>query len=733
MSKFLNPVRMMLMAMIVFLTACNTTLNLPAENNTAAADQWQISDTSTLSSYSLPVFEPVPAGRFDNGRMWTFEYAPVDYFRETYAFEPSTDWFEHARLGSVRLPNCSGSFVSASGLVMTNHHCAREQISQVSTGDENLLDNGFYAITLSDERRIEDYYVDQLIEIRDVTDRILAEIDAAPLESRAEVRQLAIERLEAQFSAEVASDESMVVQVVSLYNGGRYSAYFFRRYSDVRLVMAPELQIGYYGGDTDNFTYPRYNLDMTFYRVYENDAPLASDYFFPFSREGVQEGDAVFLIGNPGNTSRQQTVAQLTFRGLYGDKYYANFISRVILGLEGYYAADPVEAEAMDLRNFIFALKNAEKFYGGQVLALQDPHLMGRRVDNENSFRAKIGANPVLAGEYLPIIDRIAEIQLEKIAYAPMYFSSIGISPNARVSSAIEQRALYAFIYGYYTSMGVPAENLSGLRQQILNIRNKPAAQELEMLTQRLLLIEDILGSSHPVVALMQQSGSARDLAQAMIAGSPLAGAETTAAFLDTDFMNTPDLAFLIIKELGPQILEAQEAYRELMVEEDELLSQLGRAWFAVYGTSIPPDATFSLRISDGVVSSYNYNGTLAPAYTTFYGLYDRAHSHHTNPEFSLPARWQKPTTTMDLSTPVNFVSTNDIIGGNSGSPVVNVRLEIVGLAFDSNIEGMGASDFILDGEYSRTVSVDSRGMLEALRHVYKADRLVAEIINARR
>lgn len=731
MALYLNPVRMLVLAMFVMLSACTPTQEISRNDQPVAEPAPQAASTATRTA--LPVFEPVPAGRFDNGRMWTFEYAPVDYFQQTYNFEPTPAWFEHARLGSVRLPNCSGSFVSPNGLVMTNHHCAREQISQVSRDDENLLDNGFYAATLSDERHIEDYFVDQLIEVRDVTDRVLSEVDAAPLAERAAVRQAAIERLESEFTAEVAGYGNRVVQVVSLYNGGRYSAYFFRRYTDVRMVMAPELQIGYYGGDTDNFTYPRYNLDMTFYRVYENDAPLASEHFFPFSREGVEEGDAVFLIGNPGSTSRQQTVSQLTYRGLYGDKYYANFISRVILGLDEYYAAQPVEAEAMDLRNFIFALKNAEKFYGGQVLALQDPHLMGRRVDNENTFRASIAHDPALASEYLPLMDRIAEIQLEKIEHAPMYFSAVGISPNARVSSAIEQRALYAFIYGYYKSTGVPEENLSGLRQQILNIRNKPAALERAMLTQRLLLIQDILGPEHPVVAMLMAGRDSQSLAEAMIAGSPLARAESTEAFLNSDFMNLPDLAFLVIKEMGPQILAAQEAYTMLSQEEDELLSQLGRAWFAVYGTSIPPDATFSLRISDGIVSSYSYNGTVAPAYTTFYGLYDRAHAHHTNPEFALPERWQKPVTTMDLSTPINFVSTNDIIGGNSGSPVVNVRLEVVGLAFDSNIEGMGASDFILDGASSRSVSVDSRGMLEALRHVYKADRLVSEIINARR
>lgn len=708
----------------LFLASCASTNEIAVEREPVQLPEQQ-------PTTSLPTFESVPSGEFDNGRMWTFEYAPVEYFRDTYKFDPTDEWFELARLGSVRLPNCSGSFISANGLVMTNHHCAREQISQVSLDGEDLLDNGFYAETLADERKIDDYYVDQLIEIRDVTDLILDEVDAAPVDERAAVRREAIDRIQSQLLDEMGDQDDVVVQVVSLYNGGRYSAYFFRRYSDVRMVMAPELLIGYYGGDTDNFTYPRYNLDMTFYRVYVDDAPLNTPFHFPFAKQGVEEGDAVFLIGNPGNTTRQQTVAQLTYRGIYGDNFRAMFINRVIAALDAYYDEDPEGGDELDLRNYIFSLKNADKFYGGQVEALQDPFLMGRRVDNEARFRSALEADEALASEYLPIMDRIAQIQEEKIGYSIYFYPGLGISANSRLSSSVMQRGLFVFLYSYYLNMGTPAENLAPLRNQMASIADKPTALDRNLLQSRLQLFQQILGEDHPTVIAMFDGRSVDEVVAEIMRESAFTSAESTAILMEGNLADSEDPMLVLVSAFAPELLEAQENYQALAQEEAELLSQLGRARFTINGTSTPPDATFSLRISDGVVSSYEYNGTKAPVYTTFYGLYDRHYSHVGEPEWDLPGVWEKPSVTLDLATPVNFVSTNDIIGGNSGSPVLNVNLEVVGLAFDSNIEGMGSSDFILDDHSARAVSVDSRGMLESLRHVYKADRLVREIMNA--
>ncbi|TVQ05083.1 MAG: S46 family peptidase, partial [Balneolaceae bacterium] len=653
----------------------------------------------------LPRYEPVTAGRFDNGRMWTFEYPPVTYFRETYNFDPDEEWFSHARISSVRLPNCSGSFVSSSGLVLTNHHCAREQITQVSRDDENLLDYGFYAPTLSDERHIEDYYVDQLIEVRDVTSMVMNVVDAAPLEERAMVRESVLRELEEDLSSTLENPDTDLVEVVSLYNGGRYSAYIYRRYSDVRLVMAPELQIGYFGGDDDNFTFPRYNLDMTFYRVYVGDKPLSTPIYFPFAETGVEAGDAVFLIGNPGSTSRLQTVTQLAYRSLHSDLYQYYLYSRAIKGLESYYEFDPDEGDTWDLRNFIFSLKNAQKFFGGQVEALRDPVLMGRRTYNDNSFHSQLAADPELSESYKPLLERLEAIQYEKIQYSKGYHVFLGVAPNLDFSSSVMQRAFMSFIYATYLEEGIPAELLGSFKEQIIGINDRPEEFDRFMLTQRFELIRDIYEDSGLMTLDIMEGKSAEEMADEIIAGTAFRNSEGTRDLLESDILNSGDPAIEILKFIAPEVLNSQEQYSELLAEEDEIMGELGRAWFAVYGTDIPPDATFSLRISDGVVSGYEYNGTIAPVYTTFFGLYDRAYSHYGDPQWALPERWKEPSATLDLSTPVNFVSTNDIIGGNSGSPVVNINLEVVGLAFDSNIEGMGSSDFILDDRAARAVS----------------------------
>ena len=716
----------LLFSVSIYMTSCSGTKEVAdVQEHTEERTEETITETRIESPF--PEYESVPAGEFDNGRMWTFEHPPIDYFSETYSFNPDQDWFDNARLSTVRLPNCSGSFVSETGLVMTNHHCAREQITQVSRDGENLLDDGFYAETLNDERSIENYYVDKLVEIRDVTGLILDEVDAVPVEERAQVRQSAINELENELQAD--QDDDIVVQVVSLYNGALYSAYFFQRFDDVRLVMAPELQIGYYGGDEDNFTYPRYNLDMTFYRVYDGDDPLDTPVYFPFSDTGVEEGDAVFMIGNPGSTSRLETMAQLNYRAFYSDVYRHNLFTRVINGLEQFYEVDPEEGDERDMRNFIFSLKNAEKLYGGQIEALRDPFLMGRRADNENSFREDLQANPELAEYYLPMMDRLNEIQAEKIEFADFNYPSLGISPNSDFSSATLQRAMFAYMYASEIENGAAAEELTPFMFQILAVEDNPLELDRYLLTERIKLFQDILGEDHSLIQEILKGRSADEVADEIIGQSAFVTAEKTEAILENDILGSGDPAIEFAGLITPNIMEAQQFYSMLMGEEQELMNELGRAWFAVYGTQRPPDATFSPRISDGVVTGYDYNGTKAPIYTTFFGLYDRAHSH-SDPLWDLPERWSEPSSTLDLSTPVNFVSTNDIIGGNSGSPVVNISLEVVGLAFDSNIEGMGSSDFILDDRSARAVNVDSRGMLESLKHVYEAQRLVEELLN---
>lgn len=544
--------------------------------------------------------DTVKAQKFDNGKMWTFDFPPLDYFASEYGFRPTQDWMDKVRMSALRFADyCSASFVSEDGLVMTNHHCGRESVSQVQKEGEDLHQDGFIAAKLEDERKVPGLFVDQLVKIIDVTKEVQSAIDKGKdPEEKDDFKFQTISGIEKKYS----EGKTVVCQVVTLYNGGVYSAYVYKRYNDVRLVFAPEDQAGFFGGDPDNFTYPRYNLDCTFFRVYdETGKPLKVDNFFRWSSNGAEPGEPIFVVGNPGSTSRLLTVSQLEYNRDISYPLILNYINNFVDSLRREIAKNPDKEK--ELNNTLFEYTNSQKVYKGTVKGLNDLVLMQRKRDFEKKFRAAVNANPKLKEKYGKVWDDIAAIVKEKReAYDKMKGGSF--------------RALY----------------------QKLN-------------------------------------------------------------------------------EIGKK----EEYFNQI----------LGRAIFDVYGTSIPPDATFTLRISDGVIKQYNYNGTTAPAKTTFYGLLDRYFSFDKQYPWSLSSRWLNAPKDFDFGTPFNFISTNDIIGGNSGSPMINKNAEIVGLVFDGNIESM-PGEFIYTDEVPTTVSVDSRGLLECINDMYLLKRLGSELENGK-
>ncbi len=676
--------------------------------------------------------EAARAGQFDNGRMWTFDAPPVDYFEEAYGFRPDAAWFDRARLGALRIPGCSASFVSPAGLVLTNHHCARDHVSAVALEGETILDDGFYAASEAEERVIDDFEADQLIEIRDVTDEVAAALAGITDDNaRSEARTAKLEEIEARIHGEYGGEDGgHVVEMISLYNGGRNSAYVFRRYTDVRLVMAPELQMGYFGGDSDNFTYPRYSLDFSLLRVYGGDGrPLdTSGNFFPWSTEGVQAGDPIFVVGNPGSTSRIQTVAELEFRRDVSDKAVLEFIDSRIEALQEFYDLDPQAGEALDMRNEIFSLLNSQKAYRGQLRGLADPVILARKLDYETRFAETIDTDEDL-GEYRGLIDRMGAIQEEKKAVAAGFGSFLGFTAP-QYASALLTRAIWAFQYLSASAAGADQETVDGFKESFLEVPDYPARLEEILVEARMLDLVRNYGEDDPSVQQMLAGRTAEGLAASVVANSVLADSATAAGALEAGTLSPEDPGLGIIRGLLPLLGQFQQMIGTLGTEEEEIAIKLGQARFAVYGTEVPPDATFSLRIADGVVAGYEYNGTRAPTHTTFYGMYDRHYSFKGNEneaEWALPDRWLDPPASLDLSTPFNFVATADIIGGNSGSPVLNADLELVGVAFDGNIESL-PGDYIFLTEVPRTVSVDARGILEALAEIYDADRIVAEV-----
>lgn len=676
----------------------------------------------------------VETGRFDSGKMWTFDNPPTAYFQDEYGLDADSAWFARARAASLRFSSyCSASFVSGEGLVMTNHHCARESITEVSEEGENLLENGFLAETRADERKVEDLYVDKLELIRDVTDEIYAaDRTDMPAGARAADRDRRATDLGTKLTREVKSaDSTRFVEVVPLYNGARYAAYTFRRYDDVRLVMAPERQLGFYGGDADNFTYPRYNLDMSFFRAYDKTgAPVVPEYFFSWSENGASVDEAVFVVGNGGSTSRLNTVSQLEYLRDNELPITVDLLRTRSAVFEKYIAEHPEEVEPFDLENAHFSLQNTLKSLEGQLAGLESDWLIPRRGAAEEMLKARIAESDSLSRVYRGLFQEISAVQGSKKA-------SIGTAGafafflHPTMGSRILARAMYGYVFTLVRQRGAPPEQRKEIRDEALQIKSFPAGLEKELITLRLQELEKALGKSDASIKRLLGGRTPAEVASAMVDSTVLGDSTAFRNLLDENYLSSGDATVDPIEVIGPLYFTQSQQLSSFEEREQGLNARLGRARFAVYGHEVAPDATFSPRISDGVVKGYESGTTFVPPFTTFFGLYGRYQALGHEKDWDLPERWLDPPETMNLEIPLNLVSTNDITGGNSGSPLVNRNLEVVGLIFDSNLEAL-PNEFVYTDWTARAVSVDSRGMLEALSQIYGADALVEEITAGR-
>jgi hypothetical protein len=653
----------------------------------------------------------------ETGTMWTFDVPPLDYWAARYGFRPTQQWLDHVRLSAARQPGCTASFVSADGLVMTNHHCARSCITSVTQEGEDLLTNGFYAKTNAEERRCTNRYLDQLLSIRDVTDSVVNAVPAgASATAAADARALMIADIQDRCAA---TGPDLNCQVVTMYRGGQYKLYTFRRYSDVRLVFAPDGQAAFFGGDPDNFTYPRYDMDISFYRVYENGQPLQAQQYFKWSAEGSKEGDLVFVVGNPGSTGRLNTMAQLEYlRDVQYPAQLDNY-TRQIAVLHELAKADPQRAS--ELRNEIFGLENSKKATTGYQSGLLDPDLMTRKEHWEQNFRAKVEADPTLKAKYGNAWDEIARInkELEALDLHRRFYSFNILGARAPASQLLA------------TAGRLVQPSAGRGRFQRRTTAPVDTLEERLMLTTWFQAMEKDLPATDPVRRAALGGRTPEAAAAAMVSHTVLTdpaavqrlqeGGEAAIARSSDPFITLARVIDPLEREVSARV----SALRDDEAQQDELIA---RALLAVFGTSVAPDATFSLRISDGVVARYPYNGTFAAPYTTFYGLYDRSAGFSGQDPWQLTQRWIDAKDRLNLATPLDAVSTNDIIGGNSGSPVINRNAEIVGLIFDGNIE-MLPNRFLYTQRVARSVWVDGRGILEALRKVYGASALANELL----
>jgi hypothetical protein len=713
----------------------------PAQPAPAAAPAATPAPTAAAAPMAAPKgvnLDTVKAGRFDFGKMWTFEFPPIDYFREAYGFTPDQRWFERARLGALRLPNCSASFVSPNGLVMSNHHCAREALAQVQKpgeeGPRHPSVDGLYAKTRAEERAVEDTHLDQLIEIVDVTDEVESHLRGVSDEDRGEKQAEVFEQIQERLTREKGGELAGInVEVISLFAGGHYSAYVFKRYTNIKLVAAPELQIGFFGGDPDNFTYPRYNLDYSFWRVYDDRGqPLKTDNYFKLDDDGLKPGDPVFVVGNPGSTSRLQTVAELEFRRDVSDKGVLEFLEHRMAVLKKYMDAHPKEAEEMDLLDTYFSLSNSQKAYSGQLGGLADPIILTKRLRAQEEFQDSL-AKPARASEHAGLIARLAELQKQKQPNAAAYGSFLALT-SADYESSTLARAMLAF-QAMNAARGGNPDAGAGVRARFRQIKDKPRELEQALLAARFEEFANNYGASTAWVQQILKGKTPAEAAGDILARTVLADSATAIAAMEGGSLNPGDPAVAVVQAFLPAFGAFQQMLGRISPEEERIAAKLGRARMDIYGTKmLPPDATFSLRIADGVVQGYPYNGTEAPAFTNFFGMYDRhytfAKEYAADPSkspWALPDRWEPPPAGLDLRREVNFAFTADIIGGNSGSPVVDQELEVVGLVFDGNMESL-PGDYIYLPELNRAIAVDVRGIVESLEKVYGMTGLVNEL-----
>jgi hypothetical protein len=675
-------------------------------------------------------------GFADEG-LWTFNNFPSAAVKKKYGFEPTKEWLDHVRLASVRIAGgCSASVVSPDGLVMTNHHCARECIENLSgLMKKDFNQHGFFAKTQADEPRCPAYELNQLVEISDVTTRVQDATKAVPAEKFAETQKATIAAIE----KECATGDDVRCEVVSLYRGGRYDLYKYRRFQNVHLVFAPEDQIAFFGGDPDNFMFPRYDLDVSFLRIYGSDGkPMKMDHHLSWSAAGAKEGDLTFVVGNPGSTSRTLTVAQLEDERDFKLPLTLFRLSE-LRGLITEYQNRGKEQKRHS-NDALFSVENSIKALKGRRDALADKAFFSKLVQAEADFRAKVKAKPELEKQYGKTWDEVAALVQQLKAIRKEYnalergiFSDLFGIARTLVRYADEKEKPNGERLKEYTDARLPQ-----LKAEVLS--NKPIYDEFEILTLTwsLTKLREELGPDHPVVKKVLGTKSPAQVAAAAVKGTKLkdlrvdAKGEAVGGFRKELFDGgkakvdaSKDPMLELVRSFDAEARAVRQRFEtEIDGPLKRQLEALAKARFAVYGESIYPDATFTLRLSYGQVKGYEENGKQIPPLTTLAGAFER----HTGAEpFALPKSWLAAKSKLDLSTPFNVATTNDIIGGNSGSPLVNQQGEVVGLVFDGNIQSLGG-EYGFDETQNRAVSVHSAAVIEALDKVYGAKRLVEEL-----
>ena len=680
---------------------------------------------ATLSSAAMSSFVSADEG------MWLFNNPPRKLLREKYQFEPPADWYEHLQKASVRFNSGgSGSFVSPGGLVMTNHHVGADALAKLSSAEHDYLAEGFHARTHDAEIKCHDLELNVLVSIEDVTARVNAAV--APGLNPADAQQ-ARRAVMSEIEKESLDKTGLRSDVVTLYQGGLYHLYRFKKYTDVRLVFAPEKAIAFFGGDPDNFEFPRYDLDVCFFRAYENDAPARPEHYLKWSAAGAKDGELIFVSGHPGRTERQNTVDHLEFLRDRALPSTLNLIRRREVLLATY--SDRSHENARQAEDELFGYQNSRKARLGQMAGLQDPALFKSLSDRETALRAAVTDNAKLQKE---AGTAWGEVAAALAAWSAFYDDYAQLEQGQAFNSELFSIARTLIRLSAETAKPngerlreFRESNLESLEQQLFSTAPIYPALETAKLADSLGNFIEKSGAKHDLVARVLAGKSPQARAAELIQNSKLADVELRRRLAKEGASAqaaTGDPLIELARLVDGPSREVRKRYEDAVEEPlRQAYAKIANARFALYGTETYPDATFTLRLAFGTVRGYEEQGRQVAPWTTIGGAYPHAEEHGSVYPFALPPRWLERKDKLELDTPFNFVSTADIIGGNSGSPVVNRAGEIVGIIFDGNIQSLVLAYAYTDTQ-ARAVSVASPAIVEALKKIYDAGELVAEL-----